>query len=81
MVTPEAAAAMLEPVTAETVQKMFDCFDEENESASVIPEVLSELDERFAAQQAQNDHFNSCGEYIKKNSSLFVKTVDIAEEK
>ena len=67
----EAAAAMLDPVAAETVKAMFDCFDENNESASVIPEVLDELDGRFAARLAQDNLYVSCGEYIKKNSVFF----------
>ena len=67
----EAAAAMLDPDAAETVKAMFDCFDENNESASVIPEVLDELDGRFAARLAQDNLYASCGEYIKKNSAFF----------
>ena len=77
----EAAAEMLDPRTAEIVKNMFDCFDEDNESASVIPEVLDKLDERFSAQQSQNNFYISCGEYIKKNSTFFVRTVDSTEEK
>lgn len=67
----EAAAAMFDPVAAETVKSMFDCFDENNESASVIPEVLDELDGRFAARLEQDNLYVSCGEYIKKNSAFF----------
>jgi hypothetical protein len=67
----EAAAKMFNPQTAEIVRNMFDCFDEDNESASVIPEVLDKLDERFSAQLSQNNFYISCGEYIKKNSTFF----------
>ena len=67
----EAAAQILDPTAAETVKAMFDCFDEANENASVIPETLAELDDRFAALQAENNYYSSCGEYIKKNSTFF----------
>ncbi len=77
----DAAAEMLDPRTAEIVKNMFDCFDEDNESASVIPEVLDKLDEQFSAQLSQNNFYISCGEYIKKNSTFFVRTVDSTEEK
>ena len=77
----EAAEAMLDAAAAETVRKMFDCFDENNESASVIPEVLAELDERFAAQLEQKNDYASCGAYIKKNAIFFCNTVDNAEQK
>lgn len=77
----EAAAEMFDDQTAGTVKKMFDCFDEENESASVIPEVIDELDRQFQAQAAENTFYFSCGEYIKKNPSFFIKTVDSTNEK
>ncbi len=76
----EAAAAMFDAQTAETVKKMFDCFDENNENASVIPEVLDELDKQFRERQEQNDLYDSCGDYIKKNATFFVKTVDSVAE-
>ena len=77
----EAAAQMLDPQTAEIVKNMFDCFDENNESASVIPETLAELDEQFSARQSENHFYFSCGEYIKENSTFFVEKVDSREEK
>lgn len=72
----KAAQAMLDTDTAKTVRQMFDCFDEDNENASVIPEVLDKLDAAFTEQRQEKDRFVQCGEYIKKNSSFFCNSID-----
>ncbi len=69
----KAAQAMLDADAAQTVRQMFDCFDEDNENASVLPEILNKLDSEFAKLSEESNLFDKCGEYIKKNPLFFCK--------
>ena len=74
--TSDAVAAAKEFLNNEIymiINEMFACYDEENENASVIPENIEKLNADFAQAIKDTDLFASGGEYIKKNSSEFLK--------
>lgn len=73
--TSDAADVAAEIFSADiytVVKEMFDCYDEENETASVIPETVNRLDNEFAELTENIDLFALGGEYIKKNASEFL---------
>lgn len=81
--TSDAADAVKEIYAAEiadTVCRMFDCYDEDNETASVIPEEIEKLDEKYAILTKNTDMYAAAGEYIKENSDFFVQTIDKPEQ-
>ena len=55
------------------INEMFACYDEENETASVIPETVNRLNEEFKNRTKDIDLFTLAGEYIKNNTSEFLK--------
>ncbi len=55
------------------IKEMFDCYDEENETASVIPQNIERLNEEFGSLTKDIDLFIHAGEYIKKNPDEFLK--------
>ncbi len=73
--TADAANAAKEIFPSEiytVVKEMFDCYDEENETASVIPENIEKLNTAFAQLTANLDFYALGGEYIKKNEKYFI---------
>ena len=73
--TSDAADVAAEIFSADiyaVVKEMFDCYDEENETASVIPETVNKLDSEFAELTENMDLFALGGEYIKKIASEFL---------
>ena len=74
--TSDAVAAAKEFLSNDIyliINEMFACYDEENESASVIPENIEKLNADFAQAIKDTDLFAKGGEYIKKNSGEFLK--------
>lgn len=55
------------------IKEMFDCYDENNESASVIPQNVDRLNEEFAKATENVDLFALGGEYIRNNPNEFLK--------
>lgn len=55
------------------IKEMFDCYDEENETASVIPQNIDRLNEEFEKLTKDIDLFIPAGEYIKNNPDVFLK--------
>ncbi len=68
----EAAKAIFSSEIYEIIKNMFDRYDEENETASVIPEEIEKLDAEFSSLTAETDFYVLGGEYIKKNASEFI---------
>lgn len=68
-----AAKAFLNSDIYAVINEMFACYDEENETASVIPETVNKLDEEFKNLTNDIDLFTLAGEYIKNNASAFLK--------
>jgi len=74
--TSDAVAAAKEFLSNDIfmiINEMFACYDEENESASVIPETVNKFDEEFKNLTNDIDLFTLAGEYIKNNASEFLK--------
>lgn len=74
--TSDAVAAAKEFLSSDiytVINEMFDCYDEENESASVIPETVNRLNDEFKNRTKDIDLFTLAGEYIKNNTSEFLK--------
>lgn len=55
------------------IKEMFDCYDEENETASVIPQNIEKLDKEFEELTKGVDLFAPAGEYIRNNPDEFLK--------
>ena len=51
---------------------MYDCYDEDNEEASVIPEEIAELDKKFSTLTENTNLFAAGGEIIKANPEEFI---------
>ncbi len=68
----EAAEAILSTEVYTIVKEMFERYDEDNEDASVIPEEIAELDEKFATLTEGTDLFEAGGNYIKNNPQYFI---------
>ena len=74
--TSDAVAAAKEILSGDiyaVINEMFACYDEENESASVIPVTVSKLNDDFKSLANNADLFALAGEYIKNNASEFLK--------
>lgn len=74
--TSDAVAAAKEFLNSDiysVINEMFACYDEENENASVIPETINKLNEEFKILTNDVDLFANGGEYIKNNTSDFLK--------
>lgn len=74
--TSDAVAAAKEFLNSDiysVINEMFACYDEENENASVIPETINKLNEEFKILTNDVDLFAKGGEYIKNNTSEFLK--------
>ncbi|MBR4049103.1 MAG: hypothetical protein IKK09_01255 [Clostridia bacterium] len=74
--TSDAVAAAKEFLNDDiytVINEMFACYDEENESASVIPETVNRLNGEFKNLTNDIDLFALAGEYIKNNTSEFLK--------
>lgn len=74
--TSDAVAAAKELLSADiyaVINEMFACYDEENESASVIPETVDRLNGEFRELTKGIDLFALAGEYIKSNAGEFLK--------
>ncbi|MBR3755121.1 MAG: hypothetical protein IKK49_08535 [Clostridia bacterium] len=74
--TSDAVAAAKEFLSSDiyaVINEMFACYDEENETASVIPETVDRLNEEFKNLTNDIDLFTLAGEYIKNNASEFLK--------
>ena len=72
--TSDAVAAAKEFLNSDiyaVINEMFACYDEENESASVIPQTINEIDYEFSKLTKDIDLFNNGGEYIKKHIEEF----------
>lgn len=54
------------------VKEMYDSYDEDNETASVIPEKIMSLDEKIIACDIVRNAEKKAAEYIKENVSQFV---------
>lgn len=73
--TSDAVAAAKEFLSSEiygVINEMFACYDENNESASVIPQTVDRLNEEFSVLTKDIDLFALGGEYIKNNASEFL---------
>ncbi|MBR3802294.1 MAG: hypothetical protein IKK37_02455 [Clostridia bacterium] len=73
--TSDALAAtekMLSTEAYEIVKEMYDRYDTDNEYASVIPEEIAELDEKFKELTDDINLFAAGGEFIKKNPKEFI---------
>lgn len=74
--TSDALAAAEKILSAEIcsiVKEMHDRYDEDNEDASVIPEEIAELDEKFRELTQDTNLFTEGGEFIKKNPKEFTR--------
>ncbi len=69
----EAAKEILSNDIYSVINKMFACYDEENESTSVIPETVNKLNEEFKILTKDVDLFAEGGKYIKTNAGEFLK--------
>lgn len=67
-----AAEKMLSAQAYAIVKDMHDRYDDDNENASVIPEEIAELDEKFRELTKDTDLFAAGGEFIKKNPKEFI---------
>ena len=54
------------------VKDMHYRYDDDNENASVIPEEIAELDEKFKELTDDSNLFAAGGEFIKKNPKEFI---------
>ena len=54
------------------IKEMFDCYDETNEEASVIPQNINRLNEEFVNLTADVNLFSPAGEYIKQHPDEFL---------
>lgn len=73
--TSDALAAAEKILSAQAyaiVKDMHDRYDDDNENASVIPEEIAELDEKFRELTDDINLFAAGGEYIKKNPKEFI---------
>lgn len=67
-----AAEKMLSAQAYAIVKDMHDRYDDDNENASVIPEEIAELDEKFKELTDDINLFAAGGEFIKKNPKEFI---------
>lgn len=67
-----AAEKMLSAQAYAIVKDMHDRYDDDNENASVIPEEIAELDEKFRELTDDINLFAAGGEFIKKNPKEFI---------
>lgn len=67
-----AAEKMLSAQAYEIIKEMHDRYDDDNENASVIPEEIAELDEKFKELTDDINLFAAGGEFIKKNPKEFI---------
>ncbi len=73
--TPYAVEACKEIVDKKThrlITEMFDSYDEENESSSVIPEKIEELDEKIKEKLDIDEAKIKAADFIKKNVEKFI---------
>lgn len=73
--TSDALAAAEKILSAQAyaiVKDMHDRYDDDNENASVIPEEIAELDEKFKELTDDINLFAAGGEFIKKNPKEFI---------
>lgn len=73
--TPYAVEACKEIVDKKThrlITEMFDSYDEENESSSVIPEKIEELDEKIKEKLDVDEAKIKAADFIKKNVKKFI---------
>ncbi len=69
----EAAEEILDSSVYKIIKEMFDCYDENNESASVVPETIDKLNDEYKELADGKNFFALGGEYIKNNPSEFLK--------
>ncbi len=55
-----------------SVKELYDCYDEDNETVSVIPERIAELDEKIQALDFVTDAKEKAVSFIKENASSFI---------
>ena len=67
-----AAEKILSAQAYEIIKEMHDRYDDDNENASVIPEEIAELDEKFKELTDDINLFAAGGEFIKKNPKEFI---------
>ncbi len=73
--TPIALSAcekFLEKEVLASVKELYDCYDEDNETASVIPEKINALDEKITASDFIAEAKEKAVKYIKENASCFI---------
>ncbi len=73
--TSDAVAAAKEILSNDiysVINEMFACYDEKNESASVVPQTVDRLNEEFSVLTKDIDLFALGGKYIKNNASEFL---------
>ncbi len=58
---------------ADLIREMYDSYDEDNETASVIPEKIASLDEKIISADAFCDAGAKAAEYIRENVTYFVR--------
>ena len=68
----QACEIFLEKETLELVNEMYNSYDEDNESESVIPEKIDSLDEKIKALLDVKSEKIKAAEFIKKNVQKFV---------
>ena len=67
----EAANDILDKDAAGIIKALYDCFDEDNESCSVIPEQITRLDSSFTEALNGEDLFTLGGNHIKSAAKEF----------
>lgn len=67
-----AAKEILDENVYKVIEMMFNCYDENNESYSVIPHEIDRLNGEYRSLTAGKDLFAAGGEYIKKNPAEFI---------
>ncbi len=68
----QACEIFLEKEAFEWVKDLYDSYDEDNETASVISEKINALDEKIIACDIASSAKEKAAEYIKANKSQFV---------
>lgn len=67
----KACGMLLEKNVAKAVENMYSCYDEDNETASVIPETIDKLDAEIKEKLDITLAKQKAAEYIKENASRF----------
>ena len=67
-----ACEIFLEKDVFDRVKELYDCYDEDNESSSVIPEKIKALDDEIIACDFVSSAKKNAADYIKKNVTQFV---------